>query len=190
MGNNVAEMLAELRADHKNMTLLLNLLEQEANRLYEGQDADYELVYDIMRYMTVYPDAVHHPKEDRVYAELKIVRPDLSKGLDRVLVDHRDLAELGMKLRNDIDSIMAGTALRRNVIVADAMRYVQRLRDHMHWEERDLFVRIDEMVHDGHRLIVDSVDHDSEDPVFGPEVEEQFGKLFKSIQQTLDASHM
>jgi len=190
MGNNVAEMLAELRADHKNMTLLLNLLEQETNRLYEGQDADYELVYDIMRYMTVYPDAVHHPKEDRVYAELKIVRPDLSKGLDRVLVDHRDLAKLGMKLRNDIDSIMAGTALRRNVIVADAMRYVQRLRDHMHWEERDLFVRIDEMVHDGHRLIVDSVDHDSEDPVFGPEVEEQFGKLFKSIQQTLDASHM
>ncbi len=41
MSNNVAEMLAELRADHKNMTVLLNLLEQEANRLYDGREADY-----------------------------------------------------------------------------------------------------------------------------------------------------
>jgi hemerythrin-like domain-containing protein len=190
MSNNVAEMLAELRADHINMTVLLNLLEQEANRLYDGREADYELVHDIMSYMSVYPDAVHHPKEDRVYAELQVVRPDLSEGLDRVLVDHRELAALGMKLRNDIESVISGTALRRNVIVADAMRYVQRLRDHMDWEENDLFVRIDEMVQDGHKLFVDSDANDIKDPVFGPEVEEQFGRLFDSIQQTLNASHM
>jgi len=190
MPDQLAGLLAELRTDHKNMSFLLDLLEQESNHLYDGGEADYELMFDIMRYMTVYPDAVHHPKEDRVYAELKTVRPDLSKGFDRITVDHRALADLGMKLRNDIESIISGTALRRNVIVADALRYIQRLREHMHWEEHDLFIRIEEMVHDGHGLIIESAIHDTRDPVFGPEVEKRFGRLFDNIQQTLSASHM
>ena len=67
---NAAKVLAELREDHKNMALMLNLLERESNRIYEGEEPDYELLQDIMHYMTVYPDAVHHPKEDRLYAEL------------------------------------------------------------------------------------------------------------------------
>jgi len=190
MTNELVSLLAELRTDHKNMTVMLDLLETEANRLYRGEDGDYELIHDVMRYMTVYPDAIHHPKEDRVYAELKAARPDLSQGFDRIVADHRVLAELGMKLRNDVQSIMSGTALRRNVVIADALRYIQRLRDHMRWEERDLFIRVEEMIHDGHSLIVEAEVHDKADPVFGPEVEKRFGKLFDSIQQTLGASHM
>ncbi len=80
---------------------------------------------------------------------------------------------------------MSGTTLRRNVIVADALRYVKRLREHMRWEERDLFIRVEEMIHDGHHSIVDTELHSKTDPVFGPEVEERFGKLFDSIQQSL-----
>jgi len=190
MNNELARLLAELRTDHKNMTLLLDLLETESNRLYEGQDGDYELMADVMRYMTVYPDAIHHPKEDRIYAEIKVARPDLSVGFDKIVLDHRELAQLGTKLRTDIEAIMSGTALRRNVVVADALRYIQRLREHMSWEEHDLFIRVEEMIHDGHDSIVDSELHDNTDPVFGPEVEKRFGKLFDSIQQTLGASHM
>lgn len=190
MSNDLASLLAELRTDHKNMTTMLDLLEAESNRLYEGQDGDYELMHDVMRYMTVYPDAVHHPKEDRVYAELRTVRPDLSTGFDKIVKDHRELAELGVKLRNDVEAVLSGTALRRNVIVADALRYVQKLRQHMRWEERDLFIRVEEMINDGHSLIVDAELHGRTDPVFGPEIEKRFGKLFDSIQQTLGASHM
>ena len=190
MSNELANLLAELRTDHKNMSLMLDLLESESERLYNGQDGDYELMADVMRYMTVYPDAIHHPKEDRVYAELKAVRPDLSAGFEKIVHDHRELAALGTKLRTDVEAIMSGTALRRNVIVADALRYVKRLREHIRWEERDLFIRVEEMVHDGHSTIVDSELLDKTDPVFGPEVEERFGKLFKSIEQTLGESHM
>jgi hemerythrin-like domain-containing protein len=190
MSNDLPSLLAELRTDHRNMSVMLDLLEAESNRLYDGRDADYEMMHDVMRYMTVYPDTIHHPKEDRVYAELQAARPDLSSGFEQIVQDHREIAALGTKLRNDVEAIMSGTALRRNVVVADALRYVQRLREHMRWEEKDLFVRVEEMINDGHELIVDSELHGKQDPVFGPEVEKRFGKLFDSIQQTLDASHM
>ena len=77
MDNNVANVLTELRQDHRNMGLMLNLLEQESNRLFDGDDTDFELLHDVMHYMTVYPDTVHHPKEDRIYAELKAGRSQL-----------------------------------------------------------------------------------------------------------------
>ncbi|MFQ6006636.1 MAG: hemerythrin domain-containing protein [Woeseia sp.] len=186
MNNDLAGILAELRADHRNMAVMLDLLEQESNELYDGHDANFELVHDVMRYMTVYPDAVHHPKEDLVYAELRAVRPDLAEGLDRIPAEHRELADLGMALRHDVESILSGTALRRNVVVANALRYVKRLREHIRWEESDLFIRLDELVRDGHSLTMGSDVRKLIDPVFGPKVEEHFGRLFDSIRQSLE----
>lgn len=183
MDSNASIVLAELREDHKNMALMLNILERESNRIYDGQEPDYELLHDIMHYMTVYPDAVHHPKEDRLYAELKAFRPELSTGFTRITMDHRHIAELSLKLRNEIESINSGNPVRRNAVVADALRYVNTLRGHMQWEELDLFRRVDEMIRQGHKILdAANLTHHA-DPVFGPEVEEDFGRLVKSIRQ-------
>lgn len=186
MDKNVKKVLGELRQDHRNMNLMLDLLEQESNRLFEGEDTDFELLHDIMHYMTVYPDAVHHPKEDRVYAELKAVRPDLSAGFDRITVDHRNIEELGVRLRNDIASVISGSMVPKNSVVADTLRYVNTLRGHMQWEELDLFRRVEEMIAEGHGLIEASTFLRNSDPVFGPEVEEKFQRLFDSVKDRIE----
>mgnify|MGYP001819756596 FL=1 len=183
MDKNAATVLAELREDHKNMALMINLLERESNRIYAGEEPDYELLHDVMHYMTVYPDAVHHPKEDRLYAELKAFRPDLSTGFERITMDHRHIAELSMKLRDDIAAINAGSPIKRNAVVADALRYVNTLRGHMQWEELDLFRRVDEMIRMGHDVFDTANLVHQADPVFGPEVEENFGRLVDSIRE-------
>jgi len=182
MEKNAAKVLAELREDHKNMALMLNLLERQANRIYDGDEPDYELLHDIMHYMTVYPDAVHHPKEDRLYAELKSFRPDLSTGFERITMDHRHIAELSMKLRDDIAAINSGNPIRRRAVVADALRYVNTLRGHMQWEELDLFRRVDEMIRMGHDMFDSANFTHQADPVFGPEAEENFGRLVDCIR--------
>jgi hemerythrin-like domain-containing protein len=182
MENNAATVLAELRADHRNMALMLNILERQSNRIYEGEEPDYELLQDIMHYMTVYPDAVHHPKEDRIYAELKATRPDLSTGFERITMDHRHIAELSVKLRDDIAAINSGNPVRRKAVVADALRYVNTLRGHMQWEELDLFRRVDDMIRQGHEIMDTASFPQYADPVFGPEVQQNFGRLVESIQ--------
>jgi hemerythrin-like domain-containing protein len=124
---------------------------------------------------------VHHPKEDRIYAELKNFRPELSSGFSRITLDHRKIAEEGMKLRNEFALIDAGAMVKRNAVVGDALRYVNTLRSHMQWEELDLFHRVDEMIRSGHRVL-DTVDLPTvPDPVFGAEVEQRFGRLLNSI---------
>ena len=39
MPDQLAGLLAELRTDHKNMSFLLDLLEQESDNLYDGREA-------------------------------------------------------------------------------------------------------------------------------------------------------
>ena len=183
MDQDASKILAELRTDHKNMSQMLMLLERESNLIYDGQDPDFELLHDVMHYMTIYPDAVHHPKEDRLYAELRVVRPDLSTGFERITMDHRHIAELSMTLKNDISSINSGAFIRRNAVVGNALRYVNTLRGHMQWEELDLFRRVDEMIAEGHKLIDAANFSQTTDPVFGPEVEENFARLVSNIQE-------
>ncbi len=164
------------------MALVLNILDKIAGSAKAGEDPDFELVDEIMRYMTVYPDAVHHPKEDVVYTELKRSRPDLAVDLEDVPADHREIAVLGSKLRDDVEAIIAGAAVRRENFVEDTSEYVQQLRDHIQWEEEDLFRRVDEMIDEEEPSIdVEKFQH-IKDPVFELEIESVFGRLKASLK--------
>ena len=174
--------MLELREDHANMSIILDLLQDCVDRTLDGDDPDFELVDDVMHYMTIYPDAVHHPKEDIVYAELQAKRPDLAEGLEDVPEDHREIAELGLRLRNDVASVVAGSAMLREQFAADAQAYVTRLRNHMQWEEDDLFKRIDTMLaEEGMTTDISSEDY-IRDPVFELEIASGFGRLRSAIE--------
>ena len=164
------------------MALVLSVLEASVEVAATGGDPDFELIGQIMHYMTVYPDAVHHPKEDVVYTELQEQRPDLADGLDDVREDHIQIAVLGNTLRDDVEAIVAGAAVRREQFVLDALKYVERLRKHMYWEERDLFIRIDTMLGtESHAVEVGNLLR-IKDPVFAPDVESGFRRLLSSLE--------
>ena len=57
----LADLLKDLREDHRNMATMLDLLNRQIGHIRDGERPDYELIHDVMRYMTTYSDAVHHP---------------------------------------------------------------------------------------------------------------------------------
>jgi hemerythrin-like domain-containing protein len=164
------------------MALLLDIVERESECIYRESEPDFELLHDVMSYMAVYPDAVHHPKEDRIYLELMTVRPDLTSGFHRISQDHRSIAEQSIKLRNAFASVESGSVVPRKLLVADALRYVNTLRNHMQWEEIDLFRRCAEMANDGHPFVVDSRLQSVRDPLFGKNVAERYSRLYERIR--------
>lgn len=160
-------LMDELREDHRNMSVILNMIDDIVSEVQAGEDPDFQLLGEIMRYMTVYPDAVHHPKEDVVYERLRNERTDLAEGLDDVPKDHAAIAELGLRLRNDVEAVNAGTAVRRKTLIDDASDYARRLRRHMQWEEEDLFLRIDSMLDAAPQQFDVSKYPSNKDPIFG-----------------------
>ena len=181
METDVRELLGELREDHNNMLIVLDLLDGLVDEMSKGKDPDFELFDEIMRYMTVYQDAVHHPKEDIVYRKLRGARPDLAERLDHVPDDHKDIAWLGNRLRDEVEAIIAGAAVRREKMIEDTAAYVSRQRNHIGWEEADLFKRVDKMLAaDDHAVDVSAFAH-IKDPVFELEIEAGFRRLLASL---------
>ena len=184
----LADLLRDLREDHRNMSIMLDLLEDEIDHVTDGDKPDYELIHDIMRYMTVYSDAVHHPKEDLLYAGMVAERPELAAGLERVGPEHKLIAELGETLRNEIEAVASGAPVTRERLVDDARDYVRTLRKHIAWEEEDLFRRAKEIVENEDDMFVDISSFDTLDPVFGPHREHSFANLLQNIKD-LSTSH-
>ncbi len=183
MTHLVAKILDELREDHRNIALMLNLLEYEVKRIHDGEEPDFELLHDILSYLTVYSDAVHHPKEDLIYGKLRSRGANMSFGLERVEEDHRHLASLGQVLRRDFEAIVAGAAVTRDRVIADTFAYADRLRNHMRWEEDDLFIRADKLAAESATVSIDASHLTTDDPVFGQAPEALFDNLLRSIKK-------
>jgi len=71
----MSDSIAVWHAEHVNFATLLNRLEAELERFQEGGVPDYELMLDIMFYMTHYPDVLHHPKKISRLRGSKSVNP-------------------------------------------------------------------------------------------------------------------
>ena len=181
MPKTITELLGELRTDHRNMSRLLVLLEREVDTIYSNGTPDLGLMAAVMRYMSTFPDAVHHPKEDRLYAELRAVHPEWTGGMRLLSEEHRILEQQGASLMHRLEAANAGCAEFHRAQVADTLRYANALRKHMRWEEKDLFRRLERLIADGHDLADRATVIERPDPLFGDEVEEQFQILYRCI---------
>lgn len=185
MKNTIQKTMNELRTDHRNMVQLLDLLDAETVRLADADEPDYDLVYDIMTYMSEYPDAVHHPKEDMIYRHLKENHDDIEESLRHIETDHKALGMASHEIRRDIDAIAADGVVSREALAASLRKYSEDLRKHMYWEEKDLFELADTMDDDeSWAELLKSYDEAS-DPLFGNQTERRFQKLFNGIQRRI-----
>ena len=179
----LARILDELREDHRNLTRLLDVLENECRDVPDEGEPDMDLLHDIMHYMTVYPDAIHHPREDLVYTAMREHCADLAEGLEHVPEEHREIADLGATLRKDVEAIISGAAVTRQHLLEDLVNYVGHLRRHMAWEESELFPRADSLARDVDTATIDVSQHMGDDPVFGATTARSFSNLLANLQR-------
>ena len=64
-----------LRQEHRNIEKLLFVLEQELSVFDRGERPDYEVIWAVIAYFQVFPDAYHHPQENAVFEKLKARDP-------------------------------------------------------------------------------------------------------------------
>lgn len=185
MKNTIEKTMNELRTDHRNMVQLLDLLDAETVRLADCDEPDYDLVYDIMTYMSEYPDAVHHPKEDMIYRHLKSIHPDIDESLKHIEADHKALGEASHEIRRDIDAIAADGVVSREALAESLRKYSEDLRKHMYWEEKDLFELADRLDDDENWTVLLKAYDEASDPLFGNQTERRFQKLFNGIQRRI-----
>ena len=103
------------------------------------------MLYETLHYMTHYPDAFHHPREDLVYQRAGEVDSKLADSVDTLQREHDYLAEVGDRALEAV-SDWQETGEDPGRLEAPIREYVDLLYRHMSAEEALVFPEIERVL--------------------------------------------
>ena len=183
-GSSEATMIIEhLCREHRNIEMLLAVLERELEIFDSGGRPDYEVIRAIISYFELYPEVYHHPQEDLVFAKLKIRDPAAAAKVGDLALEHQKGAERLRRVAQAVDSVLADReVLRQNVhkIVRD---FIEHERYHIMMEDRDFFPAALKALEPQDWTEIASALTNHKDPLFSEAAEETFDALRVRILQ-------
>jgi len=175
------DLAAIWHAEHVNFARLLELLEKQVAAFHAGEQPNYDLMLDLVYYLRHYPDEVHHPQEDVVFARLLGRDPKMKPQIDRLMQEHRVLAAAGETLLKHLDAVIAGTLEPRSIVEAAAATYLVYYRQHLAAEEKEVILRATQLLTSEDWAAVAAAVPAKTDPLFGEDVEARYRKLRRQI---------
>lgn len=167
--------------EHEYFQRLLTLLQGQLDLFHRGERPNYELMLDITSYLRHYPDRSHHPREDVAFARLVARDPDIRGKIDRLLQEHRVLANAGDELLKLLNEVADEAIVARTAVEAAAATYLVYYRHHVATEEQDVLPRAVELLTPEDWAAANSAIPAGRDPLFGDESEERYRELRRLI---------
>jgi len=177
----MSDVIAAIDRDHANVLKLLELLESEILAIEVGKTPDYPLLQDVMRYMTQYPDRIHHPKEDLIFVQLLKREPGACADVDNLLEEHVSIRLAGQEFDRLLRTPVANSVEVREQLGTAGFAYIRAQREHMLKEERKLFPLAKVVLTKEDWQVIDDEFNAIEDPLFGSLIADEYQRLYRLI---------
>jgi hemerythrin-like domain-containing protein len=184
----MSDPVALWHTEHVNFARLLDLLEIHLERFHRGEAPDYELMLDVMFYMTHYPDVLHHPKEDLAFARISERHPAARTIIDGLTAEHSVLKREGNALVIALDDIVNGSVASREHVEAPGRAYLAAFRRHMRTEEAEILPLAAKLLDRDDWAAIQAAIRQLEDPVFGRSGDERYAALRRQIGREMRAA--
>ena len=179
----MTDSIALWRAEHANFATLLDLLEGQLDIFHAGEKPDYELMLDIMFYMTRYPDVSHHPKEDLAFARIREREVSAHVIVDELTEQHARLKEFGDVLVRALDDIVNGSIAVRERVEVPGRAYIADFRSHMQKEETAILPLAAKLLRARDWAAIDAAIRHIDDPLVAKNGEERYAALRRQIER-------
>ncbi len=173
--------------DHGNYRRLLDILERHVDDVAAGARPDYEMMGDIMHYMTHYPDMFHHPFEDRLFVHILGGDRSAQPLVDALLEEHDQITSMSKKLLEDLGAVVHEKLIPWLDMEAEARDYIARLREHMSREEQEMLPLAEQVIAEQPAAVALDAADLGDDPLFGGVVEQRYRELYGFIVREDDA---
>ena len=184
----MSDPVALWHAEHVNFAVLLDLLEVQLDRFHRGEAPDYELMLDIMFYMTHYPDVAHHPKEDLAFARIGERHAAARPIVERLTEQHSVMKRDGNALVVALDDIVNGSITSREHVEAPGRAYLAAFRRHMNIEEAEVLPLAAKLLDGNVWAAIEGSIRQLDDPVFGKRGDERYAALRRQIARQMRAA--
>jgi acetyl esterase/lipase/hemerythrin-like domain-containing protein len=184
--------LVKIIDEHRYVIRLFSVLAQEAKGLLQGKACDYDVVADILNYMSNYPDRFHHPKEDLIFDGMikaskgKLAGPT-AKVIARLREGHKQIDANAAMLSANLPIIKTTRSKKKRKQFGESLNeYMIGLRSHMALEEKEIFKPAIHLLSNADWRAIDKAIAPISDPVFGDQQLKQYGDLFDRYVDTYD----
>jgi len=179
----MSEAIFMLRLEHANIAKLLRLVEDQLQRIEGGGPVDQSLLLLAYEYLSGYPDACHHPKEDLVFRKLQRRDPGACAALVDLAAEHEELGQLTERFGHDAREAGGASDAGAGALVESMRRLLGFYKGHMTREEREFFPTALRCLTRTDLAEIDFDLFDRQDPLFHHEAEQKFDRLRHEIAE-------
>ena len=177
----MSDTLALWHAEHVNFGRLLDILEDQLDRFHVDQRPNYQLMLDILFYMTHYSDLLHHPREDLAFAKIKERDGSAGTLVDDLARQHQRIKQCGDELVADLEAIVNDSIFSREQVEVPGRGYIAHFRNHIKTEETRILPLAAKLLGDQDwSEIAQTIAH-MDDPLFGGGAEQRYAALRQEI---------
>lgn len=174
-------ILDELHQDHINLSRLLDMLAQKITSLRAGDDANFQLIADVVDYIATYADTHHHPREDELYAYFAGRNAELDKAIDRCVAEHTGLKVVAEEISEAVDCILRDVVISMPTFIDNLSLLVNEQRGHLDLEEAVLFPLLKQIGKDSDWELLAQKLPKMNDPLFGAAQAEKYMDLYQQL---------
>ncbi len=173
-----------LHDDHRRLTRVLGVLEAQIDRLARAEDVDFDLMLDAMTYITDFPNRLHHPVEDVLFARLAAIDPGAADACQAQIAEHERLFHDSAAFYGQLEAVQIDdVTLMRDRLVGTGREFIAAQRAHLQREERELLPRAEQQLSradwDSAACTASAVS----DPLDGTATPRRYQALYKAIAQ-------
>lgn len=179
-------IISDLRREHRYLTRLFSVLEEQMAIFNNGESPDYDLVSQIVEFLLDFPSRCHHPKEDVLFRILADTTPSLPPGLTDLSLEHEELAKLSSRFSDMLGSVLDEASVSREAVMKELENYTSYQRRHMQMEETIFFPALESGLKPADWDKLAERVNNRDDPVFGSEAAENFISKCERIARTAD----
>jgi hemerythrin-like domain-containing protein len=177
----MSESIVLWQAEHRHFARLLDLLEHQVAAFHDDNEPNFELMLDLVSYLRYFPDRYHHAREDVAFARLAGRDPQMKPMVDRLLQEHRVIAQAGTELLKYLRQVVDDVVVERAKVEACAATYLVYYRRHLAMEDRDIVPRAEQLLNaEDWAAVLAAVPH-GPDPLFGEDFEPRYRELRRQI---------
>jgi hemerythrin-like domain-containing protein len=183
----VPNVVRRLYDEHRCMEALLRLLDEKSAEAVHRRINHYYLLRDIVAYLNDYPEAHHHPIEERIGESLIRRKPSAKKIVAALHRDHQTVSSGTCEMIERLDAVISAPSPSRVRSVHSACRiYVQCQRAHLQAEHDVLFPAALDSLREADWREINSRYDGADDPLFGESVSSRHRVLYEFLIARVD----
>ena len=175
-------VLSVIHAEHRSLSAVLWSLDYLAREA--GVEPDFELLSLMIDYIDLFPERLHHPKEDQhLFTALRMRTADAETILQELTAEHARGAHMIDDLRYALTRYRLDGHDGRAAFAAAVHEYAEFHWRHMRKEEEVLLPLAERVLTQGDWRAIDAAFSDTSDPLLGLEARAALRGLFQTILQ-------